>query len=410
MAQINITLNQEEILDLLSRNRDEAFKIIVQKILNQIMLAESKEQLQAEPYERSESRTDSRNGTRERHLTTRIGKITLQVPRHRNVPFKSLIFDNYSRSEASLIACMVEMVISGVSTRKISKVTEILCGKTFSKSTVSELCKTLDEVVQEFQNRQLTAYYPFLITDATYFKVHENHRVTSKAFMIAMGVREDGIKEIVGFKVCENESKRTWEEFYHSLVKRGLKAPKMITSDAHQGEKYGISAIFPTVPWQRCQVHFRKNILDKMPKKYVEGIRGELNEMFQAETIEEARKLKTQIVNDYRDVAELAMETLEDGFEDAMTVMALPKGLRRVLRTSNHLERQNGELKARSKIIKIFPNETSLNRLMGAVLMEIHNTMITRTQGIFSGRSAMLEEDTERKLIQIAQQQYLNAA
>ena len=137
MAQINITLNQEEIIEVLSKNRDEAFKMIVQKILNQIMLAESREQLQAEPYERSESRTDSRNGMRERNLTTRIGQITLQVPRHRNVPFKSMIFDNYSRSEAALIASMVEMVIAGISTRKVTKVTELLCGKSFSKSMVS---------------------------------------------------------------------------------------------------------------------------------------------------------------------------------------------------------------------------------------------------------------------------------
>ena len=410
MAQINITLNQEEILEVLSRNRDEAFKIIVQKILNQIMLAESKEQLQAEPYERCEARTDCRNGIRERSLTTRIGKITLEVPRHRNVPFKSMIFDNYSRSEASLIACMVEMVVSGISTRKIANVTEILCGKTFSKSTVSELCKALDDVVQEFQNRQLTAYYPFLITDATYFKVRENHRVVTKAFMIAMGIKEDGIREIIGFQVCENESSQTWESFYRSLVKRGLRAPKMITSDAHQGEKSGIGTVFPTVPWQRCQVHFRKNILDKMPKKYIEGMRSELNEMFHAETIEEARKIKMRILKDYYDIAESAMETLDEGFEDAMTVMALPKSLRQGLRSSNYLERQNGELKARSKIIKIFPNENSLNRLMGAVLMELHDAMIMRTQGIYAHKKIEFEEETETKLIQIAQQQYLNAA
>lgn len=411
MAQINITLNQEEIIEVLSKNRDEAFKMIVQKILNQIMLAESREQLQAEPYERSESRTDSRNGMRERNLTTRIGQITLQVPRHRNVPFKSMIFDNYSRSEAALIASMVEMVIAGISTRKVTKVTELLCGKSFSKSMVSELCKSLDEIVSEFQNRRLDTYYPFLITDATYFKVRENHRVVSKAFMIAMGIREDGIKEIIGFGVYDSENKGSWEQFYRSLVKRGLQKPKMITSDAHQGEKQGIGTVFPTVAWQRCQVHFRKNILDNMPRQYMAGLGAELTEMFQAETIEEARRIKNEIVADYSDVAEGAMDILEDGFEDAMTVMALPKSMRMALRSSNHLERQNGELRARGKIIKLFPNEASLNRLMGAVLMEIHDAMITRTQGIFPKRSyERMELDSEEKLIQIAEVQHLNAA
>ena len=200
MAQINITLNQEEILEVLSKNRDEAFKIIVQKILDQIMLAESNEILKAEPYQRTSFRTDFRNGFRDRELVTRIGKITLHVPRHRNVPFKTMIFDNYTRSEGALISTMMEMVIQGVSTRKISEVTKILCGQEFSKSTVSQICKALDEIVCGFRDRPIEKYYPFLITDATYFKVRSQHRVTSKAFMIAIGITEEGIKEVVGFE------------------------------------------------------------------------------------------------------------------------------------------------------------------------------------------------------------------
>ena len=152
MAQLNITLNQEEILQLLLEDRGDAFKSILQASLNKILQAESTEQLKAEPYERSEERTDSRNGSRERELNTRIGRITLHVPRHRNVPFKTLVFDNYSRSEGALITSMAEMVINGVSTRKVSKVMETLCGTSFSKSTVSEVCKDLDKAVGEFYN------------------------------------------------------------------------------------------------------------------------------------------------------------------------------------------------------------------------------------------------------------------
>ena len=411
MAQINITLNQEEILDILSKNRDEAFKIIVQKILDQIMLAESNEILKAEPYERCEERTDFRNGFRDRELVTRIGKITLHVPRHRNVPFKTMIFDNYTRSEGALISTMMEMVLQGVSTRKISEVTKILCGQAFSKSTVSELCKALDDIVCEFRDRPIEKSYPFLMTDATYFKVRSDHRITSRALMIAMGMTEEGIKEIIGFRVCDNESSATRLSFYESLRKRGLSAPKMIISDAHNGEKAAIGRVYPDSSWQRCQVHFRKNITDRIQKKYVAGISSELTEMFNAKTIDEARRIRDHILTDYYDAAPDAMEILEEGFDDAMTVMELPIQMRRTLRSTNNLERLNEMLKARSKIIKIFPNEESLNRLMGAVLMECHDRMILNTQGMFTKRAySQIDERIEIKLHEIARTQYLQAA
>ena len=411
MAQINITLNQEEILEVLSKNRDEAFKIIVQKILDQIMLAESNEILKAEPYQRTSFRTDFRNGFRDRELVTRIGKITLHVPRHRNVPFKTMIFDNYTRSEGALISTMMEMVIQGVSTRKISEVTKILCGQEFSKSTVSQICKALDEIVCGFRDRPIEKYYPFLITDATYFKVRSQHRVTSKAFMIAIGITEEGIKEVVGFGVYDNESHNTWSSFYESLKKRGMLSPKMIVSDAHKGEKTAIGKVYPDSPWQRCQVHFRKNITEHIQKKYVAGIGSELPEMFNAKTLEEARKIRDQIICDYEDVAPEAMEILDEGFDDAMTVMELPHQMRSVLRSTNHLERLNGMLKARSKIIKIFPNEESVNRLMGAVLIEIHDKIQLNTQGIYTKRAySQIDEKAEQKLQEIARTQYLQAA
>ena len=167
MAQLNITLNQDEILLILQNNPGEGMRQILEKAINSILKVESANQLNAEPYERNEDRTDSRNGTRARNLNTRIGRLTLNVPRHRNVPFKTVIFENYSRSEAALVSTMAEMVVNGVSTRKVSKVIETLCGTSFSKSSVSEVCKDLDEAVQAFQNRPLTGNYPFLTVDAT---------------------------------------------------------------------------------------------------------------------------------------------------------------------------------------------------------------------------------------------------
>ena len=369
MAQLNITLNQEEILQLLSKDHDQAFRELLKSSLNSILMAESTAQLKAEPYERSEERTDSRNGTRERELKTRIGRITLTVPRHRNVPFKTLVFENYSRSEAALIASMAEMVVSGVATRKVSNIMETLCGTTFSKSSVSDVCKDLDEKVEEFRNRPLSGSYPFLTVDATYFKVRVSHRIISRAFMIAYGTNQNGHREILGFGVFDNESKTTWNAFLQSLKDRGLKDLLMITSDAHEGIQDAISKVFPDVPWQRCQFHFSKNISEKAPKKYQAGIRAELQEMWNCETIDAARKKRDAIIADYKDVAESAMMCLDEGFESAMTVMMLPQYLRKYFRTSNHIERLNKELKRRSSVIGIFPNGSSLLRLMGSVLL-----------------------------------------
>ena len=412
MAQLNITLNQEEILQLLLEDRGDAFKSILQASLNKILQVESSEQLKAEPYERSEERTDSRNGSRERELNTRIGRITLHVPRHRNVPFKTLVFDNYSRSEGALITSMAEMVVNGVSTRKVTKVMETLCGTSFSKSTVSEVCKDLDKAVAEFRTRPLEEEYPFLTVDATYFKVRENSRIISKAFMIAYGTNVQGHREILGFGVYANESSATWTDFLMGLKKRGLTGVLMITSDAHEGILNAIGKVFPTVPWQRCQFHFSRNITDKAPKKYQAGLRAELQEMFNSKCTAEARKIRDRIIEEYRDVAESAVSCLDEGFESAMTVMLLPVGLRRYYRTSNHIERLNKELKRRSKVIGIFPNDDSLLRLMGSVLIELHEAM-QAGRAIFSKDSlaALMKSDVPAKLIVIAgEQQNLRAA
>ena len=228
-------------------------------------------------------------------MNTRGGRITLHVPRHRNVPFKTLVFDNYSRSEAALVASMAEMVVNGVSTRKVSRVMETLCGTSFSKSAVSDVCKDLETAVKEFQTRPLEGDYPFLTVDATYFKVRENSRIISKAFMIAYGTNAEGHREILGFGVYAKESSATWTDFLLSLKKRGLTGLLMITSDAHEGILNAIGKVFPTVPWQRCQFHFSRNITDKAPKKYQTGLRAELQELFNCKTMAEARKVRDRI-------------------------------------------------------------------------------------------------------------------
>jgi len=357
MAQLHFTLDSDFFVGLFSETKDEAFGKLMEALLNQVLQAESTEQLGANNYERSQERSDYRNGTRTRSLTTRIGKIELQVPRHRNVPFKTSLFENYQRNEQALITTMMEMVVQGISTRNIKKVTEELCGESFSKSTVSEICKD----------------YPFIIVDAIYLKAREDHRVKSKALFIAIGINNTGHKEVLGFEVYDSEKVNTWKEFFESLKSRGLRGVDIVISDAHAGLVEAIKECFSGSSWQRCQAHFTRNIINKCPKKYSTGLASELRDMFNATTIEEARRLKESIYDEYKDVANESMVVLDEGFEDSITIMALPSKYRIALRTSNIIERENREIRRRENVIQIFPNTESIIRLIGAVLQDDHN-------------------------------------
>jgi putative transposase len=224
MAQFNITITEELLHGLfLSNGRDEAFSKLLEEIFNQVLLAQSSEQIGAEPYERAEERTAYRNGFRDRQMTTRVGTLTLRVPRHRNGQFSTELFARYQRSEQALVLAMMEMVINGVSTRKVETITQELCGKTFSKSTVSALCKKLDPIVHAFRTRPLESHYPFLIVDALYLKVREDHRVQSRGLLIAVGVNEEGYREIIGFQVANTETESSWGELFESLKEEGIK-------------------------------------------------------------------------------------------------------------------------------------------------------------------------------------------
>lgn len=407
MAQVNITLSHEEVLQVITGSRDEAIKFLLEKILNEVMKAESEEQLGAAKHERTEDRQDYRNGTRERDLNTRIGTITLQVPRHRNEPFHTMVFENYKRSEASLIATMVQMVIAGVSTRKVERVVETLCGTGFSKSTVSELCKKLDSEIKHFNERPLDkGRYPFVMVDATYFKVREEHRIKSKAFMVAMGFTDSGTREVIGFDVYDVEENYSWLSFFNKLKQRGLSEVKMFVSDSHKSIRKAIADTFPEAAWQRCQVHLERNILDATPIKHKEGLKVELRNMFNASTLAEAERIKNEIVADYHDVAKSAMEILDNGFWDSMTVMAINhQDIRILLRTSNVIERLNRELKRRSDVIQIFPNADSVLRLMGAVTIE-YNDFQSGYQRTFSERRyRAMESEITKKLSTIAERQ-----
>jgi len=371
MAQFNITITEELLHGLfLSNGRDEAFSKLLEEIFNQVLLAQSSEQIGAEPYERAEERTAYRNGFRDRQMTTRVGTLTLRVPRHRNGQFSTELFARYQRSEQALVLAMMEMVINGVSTRKVETITQELCGKTFSKSTVSALCKKLDPIVHAFRTRPLESHYPFLIVDALYLKVREDHRVQSRGLLIAVGVNEEGYREIIGFQVANTETESSWGELFESLKERGLKDVHLITSDNHRGLVNAARRHFQGATWQRCQTHFSRNMLDHTPKALQPEIKEDLRQLYEAIDLDSARRVREQLVDKYETKAPKAATLLDEAFDDVTAVLAIPLKYRKRLRTTNGVERLNQEVRRRERVIRIFPNEASVIRLMGALLIE----------------------------------------
>ena len=371
MAQYNITITEELLHGLfLSNGRDEAFSKLLEEIFNQVLLSQSTEQIGAQPYERTEDRTAYRNGFRDRQLTTRVGALTLRVPRHRNGHFSTELFARYQRSEQALVLAMMEMVINGVSTRKVEQITEELCGKKFSKSTVSALCKNLDPMVEAFRTRPLKCHYPFLMVDAIYVKVRENGRIQSRGLLIAIAVNEEGHREIIGFQLANSESESSWGELFSSLKDRGLKNVDLVTSDDHKGLVNAIRRHFQGTSWQRCQTHFSRNMLDHTPKALQPEVKEELRRLYESVDLESARKVRDQIIKTYESKAPKATALLDEAFDDITAVLALPLKYRKRLRTTNGVERLNQEIRRRERVIRIFPNSASVIRLMGALLME----------------------------------------
>jgi transposase-like protein len=371
MAQYNITITEELLHGLfLSNGRDEAFSKLLEEIFNQVLLSQSTEQIGAQPYERTEDRTAYRNGFRARQLTTRVGALTLRVPRHRNGHFSTELFARYQRSEQALVLAMMEMVINGVSTRKVEQITEELCGKKFSKSTVSALCKNLDPMVEAFRTRPLHCHYPFLMVDAIYVKVRENGRIQSRGLLIAIAVNEEGHREIIGFQLANSESESSWGELFSSLKDRGLKNVDLVTSDDHKGLVNAIRRHFQGTSWQRCQTHFSRNMLDHTPKALQPEVKEELRRLYESVDLESARKVRDQIIKTYESKAPKATALLDEAFDDITAVLALPLKYRKRLRTTNGVERLNQEIRRRERVIRIFPNAASVIRLMGALLME----------------------------------------
>lgn len=375
MTQLNITINLEDLkAKVESSSLESPVKASLSLILNGLMEKERDEYINALPHERNEERRGYRNGYYERELITTSGSLKLKVPRTRDGEFSTSVFMKYKRCEQALILSMMEMVVNGVSTRKVTKIVEELCGKSVSKSFVSELTKSLDPIVNDWRNRPLnTMYFPYLYVDALYIKVRENDRVVSKGVHVACAVNEEGRREIIGLQVTHGESLDSWSSFFNLLKSRGLQSPKMVISDAHSGLVSAIKQSFLGTSWQRCTFHFIKNILDHLPKKNTAEARQELKDIFRTSKLSQARKLKEEFMVKYQETKRFqkALQTLDEGFEDSMQYHAHELEHHVHLRTTSMLERQNKEIRRREKVISIFPNDQSAIRIIGSVLMDI---------------------------------------
>ncbi|MFD1737784.1 IS256 family transposase [Bacillus salitolerans] len=379
MTQFNLTLNIDQLKDqVMSSDLEAVVKSSLVLVLNEFMENEREDYLRASSYERTMNRNDYRNGYYERDFLVSIGKIKLTVPRTRNGQFSTSVFEKYQRADQSLVLSMMEMVVNGVSTRKVTKIMEQLCGESVSKSLVSTISKKLDPIVNEWANRPLNVmYYKYVYVDAMYIKVREHQRVVSKAVYIAIGVNDKNQREIIGLSVNHVESKTGWNQFFEHLKSRGFQSPKLIISDAHKGLKAAIHESFVGSSWQRCTFHFKRNMFDCMPKKNSSDAKQELLRIFDAPTPEEARILKNEFMNKYdsQDPYANVLERLDEGFEDAIQFMNEPIAYHKQLRTTNNLERLNGEIRRREKVIRVFPNTQSAFRLIGAVLMDCQERM-----------------------------------
>ncbi len=352
----------------------EGFRLL----LNEAMLQERAVALQAQPYERCEERLGHANGFKPKTLATRVGEIDLRVPQVRGgVAFYPSALEKGVRSEQALLLAMAEMYVQGVSTRKVSKIVEELCGHQVSSTQVSACAAKLDDELQLWRERPLGAF-PYLVFDARYEKVRHGGVLVDCATLIAMGIGPDGKRSILGVSVALSEAEAHWRTFLTSLVERGLHAVKFIVSDAHSGLAAARKAVFPSVPWQRCQFHLQQNAQAYIPRLDLRSVvAADIRSIFDcADRGNAEARLKERVAHYAKSAPKLA-EWMERNIPEGFAVYALPEPHRRRLRTSNALERVNLELKRRTRVASLFPNEASLLRLVSALLCEISNEWAT---------------------------------
>ena len=368
-------------------------------MMNMLMEMEAVRITGTEKGEHNCDRQDYRSGTRERRFDTRLGTFNLQIPKFRNSGYVPFFLQDRQRSEEAFISTVVEAYTNGVSTRKIKHLAESMGIENISAGEVSQMNKSLDEMVKDFQEKPLEKEYPVLWVDAVYEKIRVNKRVTNMAVMIVKAINMDGKPEIIAVKAMENESEATYTEFFNGLKARGLEKVWLCVSDAHTGLQAAIKKCWLGSTWQRCKVHFMRNIMDSVPRKQKDSFGAELKKIWQADKKEDAIKLKDEFVEKYADIYPKAIECLEEGFEDSIQFYEFSKIDSRKIASTNTLERLNKEVRRRSRAVGIFPSVASYQRLMTASLIEYSEDHLTGASYISAEtlREQKIELEKEQK-------------
>jgi len=365
-------MNTPELIEDYLIDRNEGMKNVITWFLNQVMQQEALNQIQALPYERTGQRKARRNGIRKRSLKTLHGKVILDKPQFREVPFRTQVFDRYSRVEKSLRIAVAESYLQGVSTRKVQEVVSKFGLENISASEVSRIAKDLDEKVKEFLERPIEEEIDYLFLDASYFKVRSQGRYINKALLIVTGIHKNGYREILSAKVEDNEDEPAWVSLFEELERRGLKGVQLVTSDGHKGIQKAVEKSFLGASWQMCNVHFMRAVLKNIPKKDKAEVAYELKVALEDESKMQilANKLNQKGYSK-------SAETIERFRFDLWNYKSFPRPHWIKIRTTNGVERINKELKRRSRVAGAFSNDESLLRLAACIMMDINEEWIT---------------------------------
>jgi len=361
----------DQVVQLVADHGTEAMSDAFACLLEIAMKAERDQALGAETYERSESRRGYANGYKPKTFNTRAGSITVQVPKARGIEFYPSSLEKGVRSERALKLAVAEMYVQGVSTRKVTVVMQDLCGLEVSSTQVSRAAQELDEHLEAWRTRPL-GEVRYLVLDARYEKVRHGGTVVDCAMLSAIGILPDGHRTILGTSCALSESEVHWRQFLQSLVARGLHGVKFIVSDDHAGLRAARKAMFPAVPWQRCQFHLIRNAMAYVPRISMRSeVAQDLRTIFNAVDREDADRRLHMLVEKYQDSAPTLSQWMQDNVPEGLAVFTLAASHRRRMRTSNALELVHKQIKRRTRVASLFPNEASVLRLVSAVLVEI---------------------------------------
>lgn len=372
----------------------DGLKRLLEILLHATMQAEVSRHVGAEPHQRSVDRTGHRNGLKPRKLKTRVGELELDVPQVRGCePYHPSMFAKWQRSERALLVACAEMYFQGVSTRNVRHVLEQMCGGDISSATVSRVAQEIDEKLLTFRHRRLDATeYPYLHIDARYEKVRVDGRVVSQAVLVAVGFTSEGRREVLDWRVGDSESEATWGELFRQLKDRGLQGVRLVTSDAHSGIVAAIQRHFQGVAWQRCRVHFKRELLRKVSWKAYREVAQDMVIVFvpgeRVECLRRAEEMAVKWEGRYPAVAKM----LREGLEDCLAVLDFPQHHRRRLQSTNMLETLMKRLKKRSRVVGVFPNRSSCDRLLGAQLIEVHEHWSLQERPYFNMQNVNLAE------------------